>query len=164
MVTVVLGILTAISVPMFSSWLSDRSLQAAARGVLSNFQLAKMTATKTNTNCAVTFNQPYNGKTYDFLVYIDANNNSEFDEATEEVVTRKSLGDYGNVEFDLSQGDGTGLTFAENDDGLPTIAFQFNGIPVNNSGGLGMGTVFLRNTANRTARVIVSSAGHVRID
>jgi len=163
MTIVVLAILAAVAVPGFSVWLPNYRLKAAARDMVSNFQLAKLTAVKRNTNCAITFNQAIDARTYDYVVYVDLDKDLEYD-AGEEVITRKCWTDYGRTSYDLSQGGGDGLTFMNNDDGLPSIAFQSKGFPVNNISGLGMGTVFLKNTNNRTTSIVVSSAGNIRIN
>ena len=163
MAMAVLAILAAISIPGISHLLPNYRLKAAARGMVSNFQLAKFTAIKRNTNCAISFNQMIGARTYDYVIYVDSDNDLEYD-AGEEVITHKCWADYGSTSYDFSQGGGDGLNFVNNDDGLPSIAFQPKGFPVNNIGGLGMGTVFLRNTNNRTTRVVVSSAGNIRID
>jgi type IV fimbrial biogenesis protein FimT len=163
MTMVILAILAAVAIPGFAAWLPNYRLKAAARGVFSNFQLAKFTAVRMNTNCAITFNQAIGARIYDYVVYVDSDNDLEYD-AGEEVVTRKCWTDYGSTSYDLSQGGGDGLSFMNNDDGLPSIAFQSKGFPVNNISGLGMGTVFLKNTNNRTTSVVVSSAGNIRID
>lgn len=56
MVTIaVLGILTAIAIPGFSSWLPDYRLKSAARDVYSNMQSAKMGAVKENMTWRIVF-------------------------------------------------------------------------------------------------------------
>ena len=55
MTIVVLAILAAVAVPGFSVWLPKYRLKAAARDVVSNFQLAKMGAIKNNRAWAVVF-------------------------------------------------------------------------------------------------------------
>ena len=159
----VLAVLAAVAVPGFSVWLPNYRLKAAARDVVSNFQLAKLTAVKRNTNCAITFNQAIGAQTYDYVVYVDSDKDLEYD-AGEEVITRKSWTDYGSTDYDFSKGGGDGLSFTPNDEGLPSIAFQAKGFPINTLGGLGMGTVFLKNTNNRITSVILSSAGNIRIN
>ena len=52
---VVLAILAAVAIPGFSAWLPKYRLKAAARDVVSNFQLAKMGAIKDNRAWAVVF-------------------------------------------------------------------------------------------------------------
>jgi type IV fimbrial biogenesis protein FimT len=163
MTIVILAILAAVAVPGFSVWLPNYRLKAAARDMVSNFQLAKLTAVKRNTNCAVTFNQAISGRTYDYVVYVDSDKDLEYD-AGEEVITRKCWTDYGSTSYDLSQGGGDGLSFTHNDEGLPSIAFQAKGFPINKLGGLGMGTVFLKNTNKIATSIILSSAGNIRIN
>ena len=54
-VIAVLGILAAIAVPTSSSFLPNAKLKSAARNLYSNLQLAKLTAIKQNTACAIVF-------------------------------------------------------------------------------------------------------------
>lgn len=159
---VIIAILTAIAVPNIISWLPNYRLKAAARDLVSNFQKAKITAIKTNRNCAIVFNQAVGGISYDYVVFVDADNDLEYDPG-ENVITLVRWRDYKGVSFDTAEGGGDGLTFAANDDGLPSIAFRSNGLPTNNTGGFGAGTVFLKNTNNRTISLVVSLAGNIRI-
>ena len=78
-VIAILGIIAAATVPSVMSWQTNQRCKAAARDIYSNFQQAKVTAIKTNRNCAVTFNQPVAGTTYDYILYTDTNANSRFD-------------------------------------------------------------------------------------
>ncbi len=55
-VIVVLGILTAVGVPNFLSWLPKYRLRSAARDLYSNLQLAKLSAIKNNADWAIVFN------------------------------------------------------------------------------------------------------------
>jgi prepilin-type N-terminal cleavage/methylation domain-containing protein len=161
---VVLAIVTAITIPVFATWLPDYRLRGAARDIYSNFQLAKMTAVRNNSNCAVTFNQTVGGTVYDYVVFVDSDNDVEYD-AGEQIITQVlwAGSDYEDVDFDASQGGGDGLTFMNNDDGLPSIAFRSNGIPVDNAGAVASGTAFLVNTKNTTRSITVSSGGNVTI-
>lgn len=54
-VIAVLGILTAVGVPNFLSWLPKYRLKSAARDLYSNMQLAKMAAIKSNQKCRVRY-------------------------------------------------------------------------------------------------------------
>jgi type IV fimbrial biogenesis protein FimT len=166
MTLLVIGIIAAFAIPAFSTWLPDYRLKAAARDLFSSFQLAKIAATKNGTYSTICFRQPMGSKTYSYVVFVDANNNLEYDPG-EEVLVRRLWGEgdqYQGVAFDLSKGGGNGLTFSNNDDGIPAVAFQASGIPTSNSGGLGMGTAFLRNTKGKMISVVLSSAGNVRIE
>jgi prepilin-type N-terminal cleavage/methylation domain-containing protein len=162
-VILVLAVLTALAIPAFSSWVSDYRLKAATREVYSKFQLAKQTAVNRNSDCTVCFNQNLGTQACDYLVFVDSDNDLEYDSG-EQVLTCRRWASYNGVQYDLSQGGGDGLSFMENDDAHPAIAFKPNGLPVNNLGGLGMGTVFLKNANDRKTKVIVSSAGHIRIE
>lgn len=158
----IIAILSAIAVPGFSRWLPNYRLKSAARDVVSNFRVAKLTAIKKGINCTITFNQVIGGITYDYVVYEDANNDLVYD-AGEQVVSKVVFSEhYAGVSFDTSQGgvDGLldGLTFAGN-----TVAFRLNGLPRDN-GGTGAGKVFLINTQNKTASIDVSAAGNVTIN
>jgi len=160
----IISILSAIAVPGFSRWLPNYRLKSAARDVVSNFQLAKLTAIKKGINCTITFNQDIGGTTYDYVVYEDENNDLEYD-GGEQVVNKVAFSEhYTGVSFDTTQGGGDGLLFMDNDNSLPTTAFRLNGLTRNNTGGSGAGTVFLINTQNKTASIDVSAAGSVTIN
>jgi Tfp pilus assembly protein FimT len=160
---VIVGILTTIAIPAFSNLLPNYRLRGAARDVFSNFQLAKLTSIKKNSYCAVTFGQAIGGTTYDYIVYVDSDRDLEYD-AGEDIVTKVLLADYQGVSFDLSEGGGDGLTFPDNDDNLPSIAFSPTGLPRDNAGNPGSGTAYLKNTKNGTASVVVSSSGNIRVE
>ena len=162
----IIAILSAIAVPGFSRWIPNYRLKSAARDVVSNFQLAKLTAIKKGINCTITFNKTIGVTTYDYVIYEDANNNLEYD-AGDQVVNKVVFSEhYAGVSFDTTQGGGDGLTFAGNDNAppLPSVAFRLNGLTRDNTGGSGAGTVFLRNTQNKTASIVVSAAGNVIIN
>ena len=159
---VIVGIVATITIPGFSNLLPNYRLNSAARDVFSNFQLAKLTSIKRNSNCAVTFKQVIGGTPYDYIVYVDSDSDLEYD-AGEDIVTKVLLADYKGVSFDLSQGGGDGLTFPDNDDNLPSIAFSPNGLPRDNAGNPGSGWAYFKNTKNRTVTVFVSSSGNITI-
>jgi prepilin-type N-terminal cleavage/methylation domain-containing protein len=160
---VILGIVTAIAIPGFSRWLPDSRLRSATRDVFSNFQLAKLTSVRSNSFCTITFNQDIGGTSYDYAVYADSDKDLEYD-AGEDIITKVLWTDYKDVSFDITQGGGDGLTFTNNDDGLPSITFTPDGLPKNNLGGLGAGSVFLTNPNGKATKVVVSSAGNIRIE
>ncbi len=162
----IIAILSAIAVPGFSRWIPNYRLKSAARDVVSNFQLAKLTAIKKGVNCSITFNKTIGVTKYDYVIYEDANNNLEYD-AGDQVVNKVIFSEhYKGVSFDTAQGGGDGLTFAGNDNAppLPSVAFRLNGLTRDNAGGSGAGTVFLKNGQNKTASIAVSAAGNVRIN
>jgi len=160
----IIGILAGIVTPNLIGWLPNYRLRSAARDIYSNFQKAKLTAIKRHTNCTITFNQPVGGTNYDYVVFIDSDNDMEYD-AGEQIIAQVLLAGYRSVSFDTSIS-GDGLTFSNNDDTppVPAIAFRTNGLPRNNAGGFGSGTVHLINTRNRKTSVVISAAGNIRIN
>ncbi len=159
----IIGILAGVVTPNLIGWLPNYRLRSAARDIYSNFQKAKLTAIKQHCLCTITFRQPVGGTTYDYVVFIDKNNDMEYN-AGDQVIAHVLLAGYRSVRFDTSQGGGDGISFTNNDLGHPAIAFRTNGLPRSNSGIAGNGRVYLINTKNRTTEVIVSAAGNIRID
>ena len=156
MVTIgIFTILITIGIPGFIKWLPDYRLKSAARDLYSTLQLARLTAIKSGTNGTITFNQPVDSTTYGYVVFKDADNDLEY-ESGEVIVKKGEWGEYEGVSV-------SGNTFTVNDDSLPCLAFRSNGIPVNNTGGFGAGTVSLVNTNGKDTDVVVSAAGNVRI-
>ena len=66
-VVAIIGIMGAIAVPSFLSWLSNKGIQSASRDLFSNMKKAQSLAVKLNRNCTVTFNG-----TSGYTVYVDA--------------------------------------------------------------------------------------------
>ena len=154
----IFGILAGIAVPGFLKWLPDYYLKSAARNLMANFQLAKVTAIKSGRNCAITFNQAVDGDTYDYVVFEDGDNNLELG-GSETIVRKVKWTDYHpSISTDAN-------TFTSNDDGLPAVAFRSNGIPRSNGSvlALGMGKVSIKNTKNSRADISMSSAGRIKV-
>lgn len=163
-VVAIIGILAAVAIPGFSAWLPNYRLRAASQDLMSNFQLAKLTAIRRNTNCTITFKLPISSVTYDYAVYVDSDTDLEYD-GGETILTKILFSDYKDkIEYDTSEGGGDGLTFADNDNARPSISFRSNGLPVNNSGAMGSGTAYIKNSKNKTMQVVVSTAGNIRIE
>ena len=74
----VLGIMTAISVPSYISWLPRHRLQTSARQIYDDLNLAKIRAVKDNTDAYITFNALNN--TY-FVFLDDVTSNGLYDAA-----------------------------------------------------------------------------------
>ncbi|MBW1729724.1 MAG: GspH/FimT family pseudopilin [Deltaproteobacteria bacterium] len=159
-----LGILAALAFPAFSNWMPTYRLKAATQDLFSNLQLAKATAIEKGCNCAICFGQALGSMVYDYVIFVDSDNDLEYDPGEQILIRRSWTKDnFPGVSFDPSKGGGDGLTFLKNDDGVPAIAFQASGIPINNTGGLGMGTAFLINTKGKGNKVVISSSGNIRI-
>lgn len=159
----IIGLLGAIVIPGAQGWLPGYRLKQAALDLAANLNLAKSTAVGRGRTCAVGFLQPVGGFTYDYVVYLDNDGNLEFTSG-DEVIARVSFSRrYPGIGWDSSKSGG-GITFAANDDGLPTIGFRANGFTRNNAGGFGAGSAYLRNDRGAQMRVVVSSAGSIRIE
>jgi len=159
----ILAILLAIAIPDIKGWLPKHRLQSAARDLASNMQLAKMKAISANSYVTMTFNLPIGGTTYSYAVYIDPDKDLEYD-AGEQVIAKVNLSTYKSVRFDNTKGNGDGTTFANNDNGRPSVAFDGRGLPKNNNEGFGTGSVWLETTdGNIGMKITLSSAGRITI-
>ncbi|QTA92790.1 pilus assembly FimT family protein [Desulfonema magnum] len=147
-----MAILAAFAVPNIMKWVPNYRLKSAVQDTFSNFQRAKLMAAKRNITCTIIFNQPIDDKTYDYVVFLDPNNNLEYDN-DEDVIAKVNLKEKYKGSVDTEN-----ITFQDN-----VVAFRPNGLPRNKGNGLGMGTVSLKNTNGRITDIILSSAGSVRI-
>lgn len=146
----IIGIMSAIAIPSFLSWLSDKGLHNASRDLYSNFRKAQMNAVKRNRNCAVTFD----GST-GYVVYVDENRSFSLD-AGEQVIAEAQWSSYRNVELDQN-------TFIANAGGDKTIAFRPNLLPSGHGGALGNGSVVLKNSTPRQNSVVVNVSGNISL-
>lgn len=152
----IVAILAALAIPDLIGWRSKAQLGRAARDVYSSFQKAKIEAIRRTAFCTVTFD----ATTY--KVFVDSNQNLVLD-AGEQVIRSGKWSGYPGVILDTSRTgcEGDGLSFANPTNG---IAFASDGLPRNNSGGLGSGAVCLKNQAGRQKIVTVGMGGNIRID
>jgi prepilin-type N-terminal cleavage/methylation domain-containing protein len=160
---VVMGIISlavVVALPNLLAWLPNHRLKMAANEIHGHLQLAKLTAVRSNNICAVSFFQNVGGDAYDYVVYEDADGDLEYD-IGETPVRLFNLSDYPGVSLDVGRG---GVTFPNNDENHESIGFQPNGLPRNNAGGFGAGSVFLRNGMGTKRAVVVSAAGNIRVD
>ena len=149
-------ILATIAIPGFIGWRNNAQLSRAARDVYSSFQKAKLESVRRNENCGIKF------RANDYVIYMDSNLNFDFDAGTDQLIQTMNWSHYSGVRLDLNEGGGDGLTFANPDSG---IVFASDGLPRNNAGGLGSGTVFLTNQSNtRQNSVTISTAGNIQIN
>jgi type IV fimbrial biogenesis protein FimT len=77
-VAAIIGILAAVAVPNFLSWLPNYRLKSAARDLQSNLQSAKFEAVQRGGNVALVFT-PGAGNVGGYVVFVDANSNLTFD-------------------------------------------------------------------------------------
>ncbi len=163
-VVMLLFILTAaFAVPNVAKVIPRYRLKEASRGIYSDLQLAKLTAVKEGTPCTVEFTST------GYQIFIDVNENLERDgveTGNQYLLKQVNWSDYKDVELDTSNGGGDGLSFMDNDNGNPAISFLPTGLTINNIGGLGVGTVFLRlkNDTSKQMRVVVNSTASIRIE
>ena len=141
-VIVVLGILTAVGVPNFLSWLPKYRLRSAARDLYSNMQLAKLSAIKNNADWAIVFNKASD----QYQVCSGQGPDSSWGGTDNIVVKTILLNDYGSG---VGYGHGTaipiGSTFGDE------ITFT-NNVAVMNSRGTGnAGYVYLDNSSAATS-------------
>jgi len=164
----IFSILLTIAIPNFLTWQSSYRFKKAVQELYHGFQLARMVAMKEHVLCTIVFHQPVDGVTYDYVIFAENISTVEQDleyDAGERILVKVKLSDYQNVIFDTEKGEGDGLTFFNNDDDKPAIAFRPTGFSRNNSGGFGAGTAFLKNTKNGvTKSVVIAPGGRTRID
>jgi type IV fimbrial biogenesis protein FimT len=153
-VIAILAILAAFAVPGLIGWRHNAELRRAAQDVYSILQKAKIEAARRNVTCVITF------AANDFTTYVDSNGNFTLD-GGELVINSTNWSQYPGVSLDTAEGGGDGLTFALPADG---VAFAPNGFPMDNTGALASGTVFIKNQNNNKSSIVVSPAGNVRID
>jgi prepilin-type N-terminal cleavage/methylation domain-containing protein len=147
-VIALIGVVAAIGVPNFSTWLPNYRLKAATQDLYSNFQKAKLAAVKRNENTVVRF--PSSG----YTIFVDGDNDFTQD-AGEDVIAQVSWSNYPDVSV--------GLNTFDNSSGSPAIAFRSDGIPTVSSG-LAAGKATLNNANGRAMEVSVSQAGGIRIN
>ena len=142
-VIAVLGILTAVGVPNFLSWLPKYRLKSAARDLYSNMQLAKLSAIKNNADWAIVFNLA----TDQYQVCSDQGPDNSWGGGDNIVIKTVVLNNYGSgVAYGHGNaGSAIGSTFGDE------ITFA-NNIAVMNSRGTGnAGYVYLENSSTATS-------------
>lgn len=77
-----LGIMTAISVPSYISWLPKHKLQTSVRQIYDDLNLAKMQAVRSNTDVCITFDTA--AETY--TVFVDTNSNAIQDDGAANIL------------------------------------------------------------------------------
>ncbi|MBV5330067.1 MAG: GspH/FimT family pseudopilin [Chlorobium sp.] len=179
-VVAIIGILAAIAIPSFLSWLPSMRLRSAARDVYGVMSKAKIEAVKRGVNVTVLFNSP--GDSY--IMFLDNGLgaggvvNDETQNGTEPILVslttlpnnvifgRVDLNNDGDFTDPGEVNDADGVTFGNNH----VLVFNSRGIPFNtfNPLSLYMGTVGLRAVdANgnilRMRSVTVSTAGRISI-
>ena len=132
----VLGIMAAISIPSYFSWLPRHRLQTSVRHIYDDMNMARSRAVKTNADIGIEFNT--SNETY--RIFIDANQDQTLD-AGETVLST------GTLENDV---DITGSTFTSGD----TYGFNSRGMSAGTTG-----DVYLTNPSGRFLGVRVNTSG-----
>ena len=83
----VLGIMTAISVPSYVSWLPRHRLQTSVRQIYDDLNLAKIRAVKDNTDACITFDI-VNDK---YTVFLDTNGNDLPDDGAATILRNNAI-------------------------------------------------------------------------
>jgi Tfp pilus assembly protein FimT len=157
-VVVILTLVIGIGIPTYHLTIKPTAhLNGAARGLYSDFQLARLRAVSENTRHGLAFKKTVNGKYYDYIVFKDEypNDNSVYD-VGEFVKGTVFSDDYKNVVFDegaSTSGDGVDFFGTKN-----SMAMRPNGLPTKN------GTVYLMNEKNEGRKIIVNLMGGVRLE
>jgi len=131
-----LGIMSAISIPSYFSWLPRHRLQTSVRHIYDDMNMARSRAVKTNADIGIQF-IPSN-ETY--RIFIDANQNQKYDTGDTDLST-------GTLENGV---DITGSTFTTND----THGFNSRGMSAG-----GTGEVRLTNPSGLFLGVRVNTSG-----
>lgn len=161
MVVAIIGIMTAIAVPNFLTWLSNMRLNAASRDLYGAMMKAKGEAVKRNVNCGLTFNQTIGATIFAYIVFADLDRDCEYDVGEPILVQVPQW--QTSVSLDTTKHGGDGLSFTDNDDSNPTIIFTPTGIPTANGGGFANGMAALRNSKGTGKDIVVNQAGSISI-
>jgi len=143
-VIAIFGLLTAIAIPNYIIYRNNRQVALSARAVYDALQLAKTRAIRDNTTVNVQFT-PGSGKAGKYRVFVDLDGNGSFSPGDTEIASG-------------SMAPGVALqrvSFA----GISDSA-RFNSIGLTTGAN---GTVVVGN-GNRTIKIIVNSAGGIRMD
>jgi prepilin-type N-terminal cleavage/methylation domain-containing protein len=165
-VIVIIGILAAIGIPTYLSWVPNMHLKAEARDLHGAMMKAKGEAAKRNMTVAVTFNQPIGGTNYAYVVYVDANGNFQFDAGDTPIIQVQEWSRHVSVSPVIAPA----IPFTDNTAGNRSIAFRPNTIPTEPDPGglpvpvLGSRTESLVSSKGRTLDVVVSPAGSITIN
>jgi prepilin-type N-terminal cleavage/methylation domain-containing protein len=135
-----LGIMSAISIPSYFSWLPRHRLQTSVRQIYDDMNMARSRAVKTNADIGIAFNT--SNETY--RIFIDANQNQTFDTGDDPIST-------GTLANDV---DITGSTFTND-----TYGFNSRGM----SAGTTEGKVRLTNPSGLFLEVRVNTSGCLKI-
>ena len=146
-VVVMIALMAAWGFPQVMNIMPRYRLKEAARSVYQDVQLAKMTAIKEGSPCVVEFSST------GYKLFLDINQNFVMD-ATDQLLKQVNWSEFKDVSM--------------NSCNLPSsmIAFTPDGRTMNNTGGLGMGTIILKSdyAGAGSLDIVISSAGNVKVE
>ena len=158
----ILAIAATIAIPTFNAFLPNMQLKGEIRSIYSAAMQAKSEAVRRQVNCALTFNQVVNGTTYNYAVYQDDSGDCKYDVGEPVILLSGQFSP--NVSFNTAKEGGDGISFVDNSDGNPSIAFRPTTIPTDSGGGFAGGSVWLiTQSQSKETRVVISQAGNIRI-
>lgn len=158
-VMAIIGIVMAISIPAYLSYLPRIRLKAAAREITSDMQYAKVQAIKTNTTTAVLF-LPGAG-TYKVITDSgEASGSENWTDGDETVFKTVTLADFAGVSY----GANTAATRPGDSSAIDdSVTFLNNVVTFTNKATSVAGTVYIKNEKGDTMAVgSTSAAGRVK--
>lgn len=162
MVIAIVGIGLATATSAVYQWAPNMRLRAATSEMVSAFKRARGEAVKRGGQCVVVFNQVDDGKTYDYILFIDADGDFLLDSvATEERLTRMAIAE--SYKGLTMPHDDASNTFAKNTAGKHVVGFSSRGLSLIPGGGFGAGTVTLRTQSGRAKEIRMAATGSTRI-
>lgn len=145
-VVVMITLMAAWGFPKVMDIMPRYRLKEAARNVYQNVQLAKMTAIKEGSPCVVVFAPT------GYSIFLDINRDFT-NNGNDKLIKQVNWSEFQDVSMSSCN--------------LPSsmIAFTPDGRAINNTGGLGMGTIKLQsNSGAGSLDIVISSAGNVRVE
>jgi prepilin-type N-terminal cleavage/methylation domain-containing protein len=159
-VITILAIAMAIAIPGFIGWLPDHRLKAAARGVYSNMQLAKMGAVRANANWAMVFNAATNS----YTICSDDGGDNDWTDGDEIVEKTVILTDY---KSGVTYGHGNAINPVGGVFGGDNISYTPDNPSIavfNSRGTCTSGYVYLENKKNTTTYAVgTQTTGVIRL-
>lgn len=142
----IIGILSAIAIPNYLSWLPNYRLKSAARDLQGHFQTAKLEAIKRGANVSIQVNTGAYvpaGRVGSYVVFVDSNTNNAYDNPGDTLITQVAMP--ANVSLTVS-------SYAN------PVVYSSRGLP--NLGG----NITMRNSRDESGRLLINLAGRVRIE
>jgi len=159
----IIAIVISVGLPGLLNYRQKANLGKAARDIYGGLQRAKIEAARNNRFCVFRFGDETVGtETYGFVVFLDNDNDYEYDDGVDDFVNGYKPSDYPGAFLDTAFGGGDGMTFPDID-GAPTIAFAPDGLPKNLDGTLSSGNIRFNDHGENGRQISVSLVGNVQI-